>query len=93
MIDFLRSVLGREAPGSKNMAKERLRLVLVHDRASVSPHLLENLKEDLIRVISNYMEIDQNALEVQLNREDDSVALVANIPIIKMKRTYQDVKI
>ena len=90
MIDFLKSVLGREAPSSKNMAKERLRLVLVHDRASVSPHLLENLKEDLIRVISNYMEIDQNALEVQLNREDDSVALVANIPIIKMKRTYQD---
>jgi len=93
MIDFLKSILGREAPNSKNMAKERLRLVLVHDRASVSPHLLENLKEDLIRVISNYMEIDQNALEVQLNREDDSVALVANIPVIKMKRTYQDARV
>lgn len=92
MIDFLRSVLGKEAPGSKNLAKERLRLVLVHDRASVSPHLLENLKEDLIRVISDYMEIDEKALDVQLNNEDDSVALVANIPILKMKRTYQNAK-
>ncbi|MDK2823320.1 MAG: cell division topological specificity factor [Clostridia bacterium] len=92
MIDFLKSVLGKEAPGSKNLAKERLRLVLVHDRATVSPHLLESLKEDLIRVISNYMEIDEKTLDVQLNREDDSVALVANIPIIKMKRTYQDAK-
>jgi len=90
MIDFLRSILGKEAPGSKNLAKERLRLVLVHDRATVSPHLLENLKEDLIKVISNYMEIDKEALDVQLNRDDDSVALVANIPVLKMKRTYQD---
>jgi len=82
MINFLKSVLGKEAPGSKNLAKERLRLVLVHDRASVSPHLLENLKEDLIRVISNYMEIDEEALEMKLNSKDDSVALVANIPVV-----------
>ncbi|MFZ7102319.1 MAG: cell division topological specificity factor MinE [Peptococcaceae bacterium] len=92
MIDFLRSVLGKEAPGSKNLAKERLRLVLVHDRATISPHLLESLKEDLIKVISNYMEIDEESLDVQLNKEDDSVALVANIPVIKMKRTYQDAR-
>ncbi|MFZ5942736.1 MAG: cell division topological specificity factor MinE [Bacillota bacterium] len=92
MIDFLKSVLGKEAPGSKNVAKERLRLVLVHDRATVSPHLLESLKEDLIKVISNYMEIDERALDVQLNKEDDSVALVANIPVLKMKRSYQDAR-
>jgi cell division topological specificity factor len=90
MIDFLRSILGKEPSGSKNLAKERLRLVLVHDRATVSPHLLESLKVDLIKVISNYMEIDQEALDVQLNSDDDSVALVANIPVLKMKRTYQD---
>lgn len=84
MIDFLRNILGKEAPRSKNIAKERLQLVLVHDRANISPHLLEDLKEDLIRVITNYMEIDENALEVQLNNDDQSVALVANIPVIKI---------
>ena len=92
MIDFLKSILGKEAPGSKNVAKERLRLVLVHDRANVSPHLLEDLKEDLIKVLSNYMEIDERALEVQLNNADNTVALVANIPIVKMKRDYQDLR-
>ena len=92
MIDFLKSILGKEAPGSKNVAKERLRLVLVHDRANVSPHLLEDLKEDLIRTISNYMEIDERALEVQLNNDDSSVALIANIPVVKIKRDYQDLK-
>lgn len=93
MIDFLKSLLGKEPAGTKNLAKERLRLVLVHDRATVSPHLLESLKEDLIKVISNYMEIDQDALDVQLNRDDESVALVANIPVLKMKRTYQDAQV
>ena len=82
----------KKKTGSKNLAKERLRLVLVHDRASVSPHLLESLKVDLIQVISNYMEIDEKALDVQLSSDNDSVALVANIPVIKMKRTYQDAR-
>ncbi len=87
MLDFLLRVFGRETSSSKNVAKERLRLVLVHDRADMSPQLLQELKEDLIKVISNYMEIDENALEVNLDTSDNSVALVANIPIIRMKRS------
>ena len=81
-------MLGRENSSSKNVAKERLRLVLVHDRATISPHMLNQLKEDLIKVISNYMEIDEVNLEVNLNQDDREVALVANIPVVKMKRDY-----
>ena len=87
MLDFINRILGKEK-ATKNIAKERLRLVLVHDRATISPHMLNQLKEDLIKVISNYMEIDENALEVNLNQDDREVALIANIPIIKMKRDY-----
>ncbi|AGA70463.1 cell division topological specificity factor MinE [Desulfitobacterium dichloroeliminans LMG P-21439] len=87
MLDFINRILGKE-PASKNVAKERLRLVLVHDRATISPHMLNQLKEDLIKVISNYMEIDENALEVNLNQDDREVALIANIPVLKMKRDY-----
>lgn len=91
MLDFLSRVFGREPnTGSKSVAKERLRLVLVHDRANVSPQLLEALKEDLIKVISEYMEIDESALEVNLNNSDNSVALVANIPVLKMKRIFKN---
>ena len=87
MLDFLTKLFGREeeAP-SKATAKERLRLVLVHDRASLSPQLLEILKEELIGVISKYMEIDKEELEVNLDSSNDSVALVANIPVRQMKR-------
>jgi len=70
------------------VAKERLRLVLVHDRASISPAMLNKLKEELIKVISKYMEIDEAALEVSLCQDERDVALVANIPVMKMKRDY-----
>jgi cell division topological specificity factor len=76
---------------SKDIAKERLKLVLIHDRANVSPQFLEMIKGEIIGVISDYMEIDEKGLEITLTRtkrdvDDTSVpALVANIPIKKMK--------
>lgn len=86
MLDFLARLLGRESPGSKNVAKERLRLVLVHDRADISPQLMQLLKSEIVEVISKYMEIDEKGLEVSLERGDNQVALVANIPVKRMKR-------
>lgn len=91
MLEFLMRFFGRDAASSsKNIARERLRLVLVHDRVNVSPEVLENLKEELIRVISHYMEIDEGALEVSLNHVDNSVALMANIPVLNVKRVAQE---
>ncbi|SFG76574.1 cell division topological specificity factor MinE [Desulfotomaculum arcticum] len=89
MLDFLNKIFGRDNSSSRNVAKERLRLVLVHDRVGVSPQLLQSLKNDLIQVINNYMEIDEEALEVSLDSSENQVALVANIPVRKMKRKFQ----
>ncbi|BAF59004.1 MAG: cell division topological specificity factor MinE [Pelotomaculum sp.] len=85
MLEFLTRLFSKDG-GSKNVAKERLRLVLVHDRTSISPQLLETLKAELIKVISNYMEIDEAALEVSLDSSGNTVALVASIPVKGMKR-------
>lgn len=85
MLEFIARLFGKDT-GSKNVAAERLRLVLVHDRASISPQLLESLKLDLIQVISNYMVIDEKNLEVSLDSSGNTVALVANIPVKGMKR-------
>ncbi len=93
MFDFFRQIWGKESEGSKEAAKERLQLILVHDRADVSPQLLDNLKEDLISVISKYMEIDDSGFDVNLRRSDSSVALVANIPVRKLKRTGDTARI
>lgn len=88
MLEFISRMLGKESTSSKSVAKERLRLVLVHDRASISPQMLNKLKEDLIHVISNYMDIDEASMDVNLSQDDREVALVANIPVIHMKRDY-----
>ncbi|WP_131918322.1 cell division topological specificity factor MinE [Heliophilum fasciatum] len=88
MIDFINRVFGKET-GSKSIAKERLRLVLVHDRCNISPEILDDLKEDLIRVISKYLEIDVRSLDVSFSQEDQAMALVANIPVIGVKRQNQ----
>ena len=75
---------------SKNVAKERLKLVLVHDRANVSPQFLDMIKGDIIEVIKDYIEVDEGGIEINLTktkREEDNAmvpALVANIPIKKM---------
>lgn len=89
-MDFFK-LFSKQDNNSKNVAKERLKLVLIHDRANVSPRFLEMVKGDLIRVISDYMEIDEDGLEIKFTRtrrETDNTpipALIANIPIIKMK--------
>jgi len=88
-VDFLK-IFGRESVSSKDIAKERLRLILIHDRANVSPKFLEMIKSQLIDMISNYMEIDEEGLELKMTRIDKEEnvtvpALVANIPIKKVK--------
>ncbi len=88
IVSFLAHFFGKDDElSSKNIAKERLRLVLVHDRLDISESIMENLREDLIATIGKYMEIDTSALEVSLSREVDGVALLANIPIVNVRRT------
>ena len=86
MFDLISKLFYRENMTSRDIAKERLRLVLVHDRSSSSPELLNALKEDLISFIREYMEIDEDALVVDLANEDDAVALIANIPVKGFRR-------
>lgn len=76
----------REETSSKDRAVERLRLVLVHDRANVAPGLMEALKEELIDVISKYMDIDEDSMEVNLNSNEFSASLIANIPVKRIRR-------
>ncbi len=71
---------------SKNIAKDRLKLVLVHDRASMSPEVMEALRAELIQVISKYLDVDSKNIEMELNDNNNQATLVANIPIHQIKR-------
>lgn len=76
---------------SGTMAKDRLKLVLVSDRASCSPETLEMIKNDIIEVISKYMEIDTQGLDIQITQTEtdegsgNGPALYANIPIKEVR--------
>ncbi len=76
---------------SGDVAKDRLKLLLVSDRANCSPDVMEMIKNDIINVISKYMVIDTEALDIQITQtESDSnngsvPALFANIPIKDIK--------
>lgn len=76
-------------PSSKEVAKDRLKLILIHDRGDLSPQLLDMIKSEILEVISRYVEIDGEDVEIALTRtevnEGNSPALVANIPIKKLK--------
>ncbi|MBE0670914.1 MAG: cell division topological specificity factor MinE [Anaerolineales bacterium] len=71
---------------SASSAKERLQLVLVHDRTDLTPAQLEALKDDLIKAISNYIEIDPEAVQIGLERDGREQRLVADIPLRSVSR-------
>jgi len=91
IISFIKNFQKKQNDtASKDKAKERLQLVLMQDRASVSPDFFEMMKKEIIEVIKKYIEIDEELLEVQLTRgfeNDDGTgpALYANIPIKNIK--------
>ena len=88
---FINRFFGRDdTEASKNMAKERLRLVLVHDRLDISEQVMNALRVDLINVIGKYFGIDERTLDVSLCREADGMALVANIPIRRPRPLVAD---
>lgn len=85
IMDFFR----RKSSGE--VAKDRLKLLLVSDRASCSPEIMEMIKNDIIAVISKYMDIDAQGLDIQITETESEggnetvPALFANIPIRDLK--------
>ncbi|MBI3167126.1 MAG: cell division topological specificity factor MinE [Chloroflexi bacterium] len=71
---------------SATSAKERLQLVLVHDRTDLTPGQLESLKDDLIKAISQYIEIDPEAVRIELEKDGREQRLVADIPLKSSSR-------
>ena len=78
---------------SGDVAKDRLKLLLVSDRADCSPDVMEAIKNDIIQVISKYMEIDTDGLDIQITQTESETnngtvpALYANIPIKDLKHS------
>jgi cell division topological specificity factor len=82
MMNVLNRLFGRAEPTSREIAKDRLRLVLVQDRVNLSPEKMNELKDELIRVISKYVEIDREGIEISLTQNARQSSLTAIIPVL-----------
>lgn len=85
MFDVVMKLLNSNRKSSKEIAKDRLKVVLIHDRANISPEIMQSLKNEIIDVISHYMDINKSEMEISLEHDDNSVALMANIPVNRIK--------
>ena len=71
---------------SKDMARRRLQLVLMHDRLDLSPDVMEQMKREIWEVVSRYMVVEDEFLEFDIRRRDELVVLVSNIQVKDLDR-------
>jgi len=80
MNNLLDRVLGKDRR-TAHQAKERLKLVLIHDRTDLTPSRMEKLKDELIEVISRYVDIDASAVSIDMTQDGREQRLLADIPL------------
>jgi cell division topological specificity factor len=90
------SLFGRKnTQGSSNVAKDRLKLVLIHDRMNCSPELLDMMRAEIIQVISKYMDIDTEDFSIEIasnaiqedRKWDKGTVLTTNVPIKSLRKS------
>jgi cell division topological specificity factor len=83
---FFRKLFKSRSGSSASEAKKRIISVLIHDRTDISHTLLENLRVEMIALLKKYMDIDESNIEISLDRGSRAVSLVANVPVLRVKR-------
>ncbi|ABR32686.1 MULTISPECIES: cell division topological specificity factor MinE [Clostridium] len=87
-MGFFKSLNSKPTP--KEVAKDRLKLILIHDRGEIAPDIIEKIREEILEVISKYIDIQVEDVEISVNKNGDeegenTSALIANIPIKSIK--------
>jgi len=78
-MSFFERLLGKKS--SADSAKERLQLVLIHDRTDLTPAELDALRDDLIATISRHVSIDEESVQIDVEHDGRSQRLIADIPL------------
>ena len=75
----------KKEENAKSVACNRLRVVLMQDRTNLTPELLQRMRRELVELLSKYVEMDKDALELNFDQEGDQMALMLSIPVIRAK--------
>ncbi len=85
IIGFFRQAETEQQESSKDTARNRLKVVLMQDRTNLTPELMERMRKEMVELLSKYVEMDKEALELDLEQDGEQVALMLSIPVIRAK--------
>ncbi len=85
-MSWIQKLFGRSKVRSSQIAKDRLKMVLIHDRSDITPGMLETIKDEIIATIGERLEVDRNGVVFTLEQDGRESRLIADIPLVKTKR-------
>ena len=85
VLGFFRQTEKKEEESTKDVACNRLKFVLMQDRTNLTPELMDRMRKELVELLSKYVEMDKEALELGFEQEGTQMALMLSIPVVRAK--------